>query len=50
MITAVEEKKTPTTDIFRRVLRRKRAEGGPLITFAVQRLGKTLDVPIRVKD
>lgn len=50
VITAVEEKKTPTTEIFRRVLRRTLAEGGPIITFTVQRAGKTVDVAIPVKD
>ena len=50
VITAIEEMKTPTTEIFRRVLRRKLAEGGPLLTFTVRRAGKTLDVPLPVKD
>ncbi|HEY7326291.1 MAG TPA: hypothetical protein VH592_01530 [Gemmataceae bacterium] len=50
VITAIEEKKTPTTEIFRRVLRRKLAEGGPILTFTVRRAGKTLDVPLPVKD
>lgn len=50
VITAIEEKKTTTIEIFRRVLRRKLAEGGPLITFTVFRAGKTIEVPIPVKD
>jgi hypothetical protein len=50
VITAIEEKKTPTTEIFRRILRRKLAEGGPILTFTVRRAGKTLDVPLPVKD
>lgn len=50
VITAVEGKKTPTTEVFRKTLRRTLAEGGPLITFTVQRAGKTLEVPIPVKD
>jgi hypothetical protein len=50
VVTAIEEKKTPTKETFRRVLRRKRAEGGPIITFTVRRAGKTLEVPIAVKD
>jgi S1-C subfamily serine protease len=50
VITAIDEKKTPTIEIFRRVLRRTLAEGGPLITFTVQRAGKTLEVTLPVKD
>lgn len=50
VITAVEDKETPTTEIFRRVLRRKLAEGGPILTITVRRAGKTLDVSIPVKD
>jgi hypothetical protein len=50
VITAIEERKTPTTEILRRVLRRKLARGGPTITFTVRRSDKTFDVPIAVKD
>jgi hypothetical protein len=50
VITAVEDKKTPTTEIFRRVLRRKLAEGGPNITFSIRRGKETRDVDIPVKD
>lgn len=50
VITAIEDKKTPTTEPFRRVLRRKLAEGGPTLTFTVSRSGKMLDVPLHVKD
>jgi hypothetical protein len=50
VITAIEERKTPTTETFRRVLRRKLARGGPTITFTVRRSDKTLGVPIAVKD
>jgi hypothetical protein len=50
MVIAIDEKKTPTTEVFRRVLRRTLAEGGPIITFTVRRAGKTLDVPLPVKD
>lgn len=49
VITAIDENKTPTKEVFRKVLRRKLAEGRPL-TFTVQRAGKTLEVPIAVKD
>ncbi len=50
IISAIDETKTPTKAMFRKILRRKLAEGGPLITFTVQRSGKSLDVPIPVKD
>ncbi len=50
VITAIDEKKTPTTEAFRKTLRRTLAEGGPLINFTVQRAGKTLEVPVSVKD
>jgi hypothetical protein len=50
IVTAIDETKTPTKAIFRKILRRKLAEGGPLITFTVLRSGKTLDVSIPVKD
>ncbi len=50
VITAIEEKETPTTEIFRRVLRRNLAKGGPILTFTVRRCGRTVDVTIPVKD
>jgi hypothetical protein len=50
VITAINEIKVPTKEIFRKVLRRKLAEGGPTLTFTVRRAGKTLDVPIAIKD
>jgi hypothetical protein len=50
VITAVEDKKTPTIETFRRVLRRKLAEGGPSIILTLRRAGKSLDVSIPVKD
>jgi hypothetical protein len=50
VITSIEDKKTPTTEIFRRVLRRRRAEGGPAITFTVRRSGESRDVLIPLKD
>lgn len=50
VITAIAGKKSPTTEVFRKALRRTLAEGGPFITFTVQRAGKPVDVPIPVKD
>ena len=35
IITAIDGKKTPTKELFRKVLRRKLAEGGPLMTLTV---------------
>lgn len=50
VITATGEVKTSSKPIFRKVLRRKLAEGGPTLTFKVRRGKETLDVPIPVKD
>jgi hypothetical protein len=50
LITAIDSIKVPSMEIFRKVLRRKLAEGGPILTFTVQRWGKTMDVPIAIKD
>ena len=50
IITAIDEKQTPTKELFRKVLRGKLAEGGPLITLTVRRGEKKLAVPIPVKD
>jgi membrane-associated protease RseP (regulator of RpoE activity) len=50
IITAIDWNKTPSKELFRKVLWRKMAEGGPLITFTVLRADKTLEVPIPVKD
>ncbi len=50
VITAIGGTKTPSKDVFRKTLRRKLAEGGPILTFTVRRSGKTLDVSLPVKD
>jgi S1-C subfamily serine protease len=50
VITDIEDKKTPTTAIFRRVLRRKLAEGGPSFTLTLRRSGKSVEVTVPVKD
>jgi hypothetical protein len=50
VVTAIDELRTPSIEVFRKVLRKKLAEGGPTITFTVRRAGKTLDVPVAVKD
>lgn len=43
IITAIDDKKTPSKEIFRKVLRRKLAEGGPNITFTMRRTDKILE-------
>lgn len=48
-IIAIEGKKTPTTEILRRTLRRQLAEDEPTITFTVQRSGKTMAVSVPMK-
>jgi len=50
VVTAVGGTKTLSMETFRKVLRRKLAEGGPTLIFTVQRSGKTMDVPIPVRD
>lgn len=50
IVTAIDKAKTPSKEIFRKVLRRKLAEGGPTITFTVRRAKETLDVSIPIKD
>lgn len=50
VITAIDGKKAPTKAAFRKLLRRKLAEGGPAITFTVKR-GETMrEVAVPVKD
>lgn len=43
IITAIDKEKTPSKESFRKVLRRKLAEGGPIITFTVRRTDKILE-------
>jgi hypothetical protein len=43
IITAIDKMKTPSKESFRKVLRRKLAEGGPTITFTVRRTDKILE-------
>ncbi len=49
IITAIGEK-TPTKQIFRKVLRRRLADGKPILHFSVRREGKSLEVPIPVRE
>lgn len=50
VIAAIDGKKTSSKEDFRRLLRRKLAEGSLAITFTVRRADKILDVAIPVKD
>jgi hypothetical protein len=50
IITAIDGKKTTTKELFRKVLRRELAEGGPLMTLTVRRSDKTLEVRVPMKD
>ncbi len=50
VIIAVDKIEVRTNERFRKVLCGKLAEGGPTITFTLLRAGKTVEVPIAVKD
>ncbi len=50
VVTALDGTKVTSKENFRRLLRRKLAQGGPNITFTVRRSEKRLDIPIPVKD
>lgn len=50
VVTGIDEKRVTTRETFRKLLRRKLAEGGPLLTFTVRRSGRKLQVPIAIKD
>jgi hypothetical protein len=50
VITAVDKIEIRSSARLRKVLCGKLAEGGPTITFTVLRAGKTVEVPIAVKD
>jgi hypothetical protein len=43
IVIAVDKEKTPSKESFRKILRRKLAEGGPIITFTVRRTDKILE-------
>jgi hypothetical protein len=50
VVTALDGTKATSPEVFRRLLRRKLGQGDPILTFTVRRSGKTLDVPIPMKD
>jgi hypothetical protein len=50
VVTALDGTKATSPEVFRRLLRRKLGQGDPSLTFTVRRSGKTLDVPIPIKD
>jgi hypothetical protein len=43
IVTAIDKQKTLSKESFRKVLRRKLAEGGPILTFTVRRTDKILE-------
>jgi hypothetical protein len=50
VVTALDETKIASPEVFRRLLRRKLGQGVPILTFTLRRSGETLDVPIPMKD
>lgn len=50
VVTALDETKTISPEVFRKILRRKLGGIAPVLTFTVRRAGKKLDVPIALKD
>jgi hypothetical protein len=50
VVTAIDGKKAPSQEAFRKLLRRQLARGGPRITFTVLRAGQTSTVSVPVKD
>jgi hypothetical protein len=50
LVTQINGTKTPSLAEFRKRLRAALAEGGPTTTLTVQRSGKTLTIPVAVKD
>jgi hypothetical protein len=49
-VTALDGTKTACPEDFRRLLRRKMGQGGPILTFSIRRGKETLHVDIPVKD
>jgi PDZ domain len=50
LVTQINGARTPSPEEFRKRLRAALADGGPTMTLTVQREGKTLTVPVAVKD
>jgi hypothetical protein len=50
IVTAIDGTKAASQEVFRRLLRKRLAQGGPRITFTVRRAGQTAEVAVPVKD
>jgi hypothetical protein len=50
VITALDGIKAGSKEVFRKLLRRQLARGGPRMTFTIVRSGQTVSVPVSVKD
>lgn len=50
VVMAIEEKRVTSIEQFRQLLRSQFAKESPDITFTIRRAGKTVDVPIAIKD
>jgi hypothetical protein len=50
VVTALDGTKATSPEVFRRLLRRKLGQGGPILTFTVRRGKEILDVDIPIKD
>jgi type II secretory pathway component PulC len=50
VVTCLEKAKITSAEMFRRLLRQRMGNVDPVLTYTVRRGGKTLVVPIAVKD
>jgi S1-C subfamily serine protease len=50
VVTAIDGTKAASQEVFRRLLRKRLAQGGPRLTFTVRRGEKTAEVAVPVKD
>jgi hypothetical protein len=50
VVTALDRTKATSPEVFRRLLRRKLGQGGPILTFSVRRGERTVDMSIPIKD
>jgi membrane-associated protease RseP (regulator of RpoE activity) len=50
IVTAIDGTKATSQEVFRKLLRKQLAQGGPRITFTVRRAGQTTEVAVPVKD
>jgi S1-C subfamily serine protease len=50
IVTAIDGIKATSREVFRKLLRKRLAQGGPRITFTVRRAGEIVEVAVPVKD